>query len=113
MPRLRFTVRWMMVVVAVVAIGLWVALETMRLLQVSRDRAAEAYRWADLAKWTGRQADGRQSAMDALGIREGAAVEDTSLMRRQASWMADKARKYDRAAHHPWLPVAPEPPESK
>ena len=35
---------------------------------------------------------------------------DSPEMRRQ-DWHWEMLRKYARAAHHPWLPVVPDPPE--
>jgi hypothetical protein len=99
LPRVRFTVRRLMVAVAIVALCLpawsfW-ARRDERYLEfaikaMKHNTLAEAYE-------TGRP----------LGsLRERARVNPC-----KAAYHATLARKYEYAASHPWLPVAPDPPE--
>jgi hypothetical protein len=92
LPRARFTVRRMMVVVAVAG----VALQGARLagLSLRYRRLAESY--AGWGRWP------RKSSEEARA-RE----------RRKVAWAHALARKYERAARAPWLPVEPDPPEPK
>jgi hypothetical protein len=91
MPRFRFTVRRMMVAVAVVAVLLAMAVtlshrrsrfESLRDYHASR----APYVW-----------------LGPMG----------TLWERQGEWHWAMKRKYERAARYPWLPVAPDPPEPK
>ena len=87
MPRVRFTVRRMMVVVAIVALGLWV--------QVLRTRRSAFLRVAETHR--------RQAAL--LRIDTHGIVPPDWFDRKERL-----ARKYSYAAAHPWLPVEPGPP---
>ncbi len=94
-PRVRFTVRRMMVAVAGVAVVL---------VLYQRHRTFERL-----------AADHRNAAMIARPIRI------ISRQPRRWIWMLlpspyheredELARKYERAARYPWLPVEPDPPE--
>jgi hypothetical protein len=97
-PRFRFTVRGMMLAVAVA--GMACGGEVVR-----RRRAAF------LA-----QAEVHRALADYLSVSEHYVLRpgDTHLSltgRRRAEVEARLAAKYERAARHPWLPVAPDPPE--
>lgn len=95
LPRPRFSLRWLMVAVAVA--GVLIHTERRRQLFLGRVREIElaqyihedrnhdeAGTWtgSDLARWLR-----KQSHYDALKV------------------------KYERAARYPWLPVVPDPPE--
>ena len=98
--RLRFTVRRLMVAVAIVGIllGAWIGLERRRVwLQGLLERHQDRAQLCELYKFIGK------------------------LDRKPAAWIARHQarfehhlammRKYERAARHPWLPLAPDPPE--
>ncbi len=99
LPRVRFTVRWMMAAVAILGV-------TLGFYAWSRRRSeAFAIRWIhhygkatdsgiELVK-TGRMGDAARAAM----------------LRRRMDWHCDMWQKYGHAARYPWLPVPPDPPE--
>lgn len=84
-PRFRSTVRRMMLAVAVA--GLICGGEVLR-----RRRAAFAER-ATMLRWS--------EYVERLGAHRPAVADHRDRL----------ARKYERAARQPWLPVAPDPPE--
>jgi hypothetical protein len=108
-PRARFTVRRMMVAVAIVGVLLAVG-ELMRRRAVYLDRAE---RYQSMAKprfgWTppfdANEAEVRKA------IAEFRATREADLNRPEVQRWLRLARKYDHAARYPWLPVAPDPPE--
>ena len=79
-PRFRFTIRWMMVAVAIVAVALG--------MKVLNDRAS-GYR--------SRASDHRLDLVEPPNLPR---VEFHNRM----------SRTYARAARYPWLPVEPDPP---
>jgi hypothetical protein len=87
--RLRFTVRRMMVAVAVVACIFWASL-----LIMERRR-----RFLIIA--------GSHRMPDARFLRHHDADSELRLVR----WHDEMQAKYEFAAAHPWLPVAPDPPD--
>ena len=87
--RLRFTVRRMMVAVAVVACIFWASLLIM-----------ERRRRFLMIAGSLRMPDARF-----LRYRDNAVYE-----LRLARWHDEMQAKYEFAAAHPWLPVAPDPP---
>jgi hypothetical protein len=105
MPRFRFTVRRMMVAVAIVGACVW----GVRMLQMSRAYGKKAERFAS-------------NAMDRIPGFNGEWPKtpegEAKLRRTWDLWKqemedhnAAMAAKYRRAARYPWLPVAPDPPE--
>src|SRR5258708_7504901 len=90
MPRPRFAIRRMMIAVGIVAVTLGIFAERRARFR----RIAAAHR-----------AEG-----DAVGVGPFAHVGYKAL-RAQFNWSL--ARKYEYAANHPWLPVAPDPPVPK
>ena len=98
-PRVRFTVRWMMVAVAVVGIGL-----------------------PALAAWARRDERFLNSSLRALdhtlraiGYRTGDSGGSTGprmeINLRRAAYHDALARKYEWASRYPWILVWPDPPE--
>jgi hypothetical protein len=93
LPRLRFTVRRLLLVVAVAACGGW----GVKLWRLSREYAEIAkmhreweptFRWLpDKSLWLAEYSISREHYHDPI------------------------ARKYERAARYPWLHVEPDPPE--
>jgi len=130
-PRVRFTVRRLMIAVAIVALILGA--------ELTRRRSAQfrllARSYASAAEFDGlileggtttfRLEDGQiREVHGSSSIRiptdEGGLVEsaidptpgyDEDRLRRRAEYHDFLRRKYDRAARYPWLPVAPDPPE--
>jgi len=93
-PRVRFTVRRMMIAVAVVGAMMgWFALQ----------RRAE--RFQQRAAAHGRKAEAARDYM-ALGIYN-------PTLTKHHAYHEEMRRKYDRGVLHPWLFVAPDPPEPK
>jgi hypothetical protein len=101
-PRLRFSVRRLIVAVAIVGIllGVWLGLERRR------------ERFRELS-------DRHEVQAQLCEVR----VFISKIERKPEAWLAgNKARfehhlammrKYQQAARRPWLPVAPDPPEPK
>jgi hypothetical protein len=88
LPRVRFTVRRMMIAVAVVGVALGMCLWMVRRSKIFRERSNDHGRtWA---------------AMMERGMEPGNGLAD---------YHRRLSEKYDRAALIPWLPVAPDPPE--
>jgi hypothetical protein len=107
-PRVRFTVRRMMVAVAVVAVGLGALILIARSHAYSVRAGNHGYR-----EWRCWEAI-RVYGADPRGVtlRGPEPVEvfiDRS--RRLAGYYATLRRKYEQAAARPWLPVEPDPPE--
>jgi hypothetical protein len=111
-PRVRFTVRRMMVAVAIVAAVAGAAAASRRwsvlasayhvkalYLGLQADLEEENARTADAAIWFARASDPDRPERAAPRYRRRA--EFYSLLR----------GKYERAARYPFLPVAPDPPE--
>jgi hypothetical protein len=115
-PRVRFTVRRLMIAVAAVGIGLWIGQRIMWGSPLAR-----AYRiYVDI------HSRDRDDAEEAASVAEGLADEhavrkeseaerryrdDAGHLRTKAAYHADLIRKYARAARYPWLTVEPDPPE--
>lgn len=91
-PRVRSTVRRMMVAVAFVglAFGAYLACRV------------RAERFQDSARW---------HRVRHVALVIGGGDESPSLARLE--WHKAMAEKYDRAARYPWFPVAPDPPEPR
>ncbi len=111
MPRYRFTVRRMMVAVAIIALFSW----TDRMIvkhRFYRDRcrlhAEEAEIWlrsqGELLQLCGMLTHTRDELEQMKAEKHGRDVE-------RVAYHSDLRRKYDYAARYPWMPVAPDPPE--
>jgi hypothetical protein len=102
LPRVRFTVRRMMVAVAVAAL-LLIGVVLWRRSEEYRRRAEshDSLLWSELPV-----------AVDEAASpgRLGGGLSVVGLLRR-AKYHHDMSQKYWRAAARPWLPVAPDPPE--
>jgi hypothetical protein len=100
LPRPRFTVRRLMVVVAILALALTVyaGIERRR----ARLQRVAQHHWEKAAANSVVQADANRTIYRA----------SASLRNRQlAHYHVNLAYKYANAARYPWLPVAPDPPE--
>jgi hypothetical protein len=118
MPRPRYTLRWMMVAVAIAGIGLGgYRMHRHRLRSLERARSyAESERycsfmWSEVSaypnfRWPG---DHRPPSSPEE-LRKAEEVAHSSW-ERKIDYHANLRRKYERAARYPWLPVAPDPPE--
>jgi hypothetical protein len=95
-PRARFTVRRLMVAVAIIALALGVYCWTTLL----RDRAARCRRLA-----VGYEIDEQLYGDPRIGPPDPAA---RAVIVRH---VAGLRRKYDRAARYPWLPIERDPPD--
>ncbi len=95
LPRVRFTIRRLMVAVAAVSIslGLW---------RLSADRSAKADYHRHRIACSFAVADGGVVSRDDQGR-----IVSPEMSR----WHAEMTLKYQRAACFPWLPVLPDPPE--
>ncbi len=96
LPRVRFTVRRMMVAVAVVAVVLFFAIELPRM-----SRRARLY---DLKA----RLNERNIVLYEHWRPDQPGFE---VARARAGWCRNLAAKYRHAARHPFLPVAADPPE--
>jgi hypothetical protein len=114
-PRMRFTVRRLMIAVAVVAIAVW--------LPIILTRRAKYHRLAREfdAKATVARAFGPRGSLhaDAVDIRVGTVYvfqrepngAPFDCVGAHSDYYAAMKAKYERAARYPFLPVAPDPPE--
>ncbi len=82
--RPRLTLRWLMLLIAVVAIGVWV----WRMMKLQEGYWHEAQRHAILA-----------------------ASSEAKKEDRLTDYHTHLKLKYERAARYPWLPLEPDPPE--
>jgi hypothetical protein len=96
LPRLRFTVRRLMFVVAVVGVvfGLYIA---------SEQRAAEFRQ----------RAIHHTNEFSGCYSPEGLTTAQIGIILQRREYHQAMMVKYRWAAHRPWLPVAPDPPEPK
>lgn len=98
MPRVRFTLRRLMMIVATVAILIWAE----RMLRIRSERLAIAAYFADQeAMW-------RAEADKAAGPPGGFDFAGWDL--EWAERYAELRRDYEGAASRPWTPVEPPPP---
>jgi hypothetical protein len=111
LPRVRFTVRRLMVVVAVAAALMGAFVEYVRLCRKSTDFRARAEEHAALEqtlRWT-IATSGADSPID---ISPGPGMRSKRFTARAVTdWQAALRRKYERAAHYPWLPVVADSPQ--
>jgi hypothetical protein len=91
-PRVRFTVRRLMIVVASVALAIVVAVRSHRMRELAD------YHWGQLSL---------QSVLAPLG--SGGAM--VTLIADKCRWHEAMALKCERAARYPWLRVASGPPD--
>ena len=100
LPRVRYTVRRMMVVVLIVAIMLAIHVtlqrRRVRFEQLSRYHI-QSIRIESSCSWAPYEPE------------ESDVLSDKALW--QAIWHAKLSRKYSEAARRPWLPVSPDPPQ--
>ena len=105
MARLRFKLRWLMVAVAVVALGVWG--ERMRRASSAYREQAEFYRYLlTTPRNNPSTSEGASVAEKSLDIATEVARE-----RRLMHYIEAMLAKYEHAARRPWLPVEPDPPE--
>jgi Tfp pilus assembly protein PilE len=127
-PRVRFTIRFLMIVVAVVGVFLTVArliyfrrhYEVIAAMHASKEatyvRQAQGYeRRHDWCAQQATIANDRSASVEGSGWKRlatssGAIAHD---LRRLAVHEARLKRTYERAARYPWLPVEPDPKEEK
>lgn len=98
MPRPRFTVRRLMLAVAVAAVVLTT-------VQWWRRRASYAERAEYHRRWSESKHSFTPDGMSEEQMRRAFAE-----MAAENRFHRDLARKYEHAARYPWLPVAPDPP---
>lgn len=102
LPRVRFTVRRLMVVVAVAAVAIGGAAWVVRVGRLASDyRRLHARHSSEVQRY-------HEEASKALRSRNGR--DRYVLASRLADYHARLESKYGHAAHNPWLPVDPDPP---
>jgi hypothetical protein len=121
-PRVRFTVRRLMIVIAVVGVLFAVGLETTRLRRISAARQQALTSYAAYEALA-RKFSAQQSPMETKA-REGSAeslAEDlekaatisarmAARYQRNADYWDMMSKKYADAARYPWRSVEPDPP---
>jgi hypothetical protein len=106
-PRLRLRTLLIAVAVAGMVLGEGLMIQRRaRLRATSARHAAQEQMWTTLAAAAG-QRPSRRVDWSYRGVRR---QTDQGRCRAAADYHARLARKYDRAARYPWLPVAPDPP---
>ena len=115
LPRVRFTVRRMMVAAAIVAAATALAVNLYRRSQRFRRIAAEFVIKEDLANAPIPPGSGFSPDDIRIEYRPGASYEAIELglqaKPKNAAYYTLMRMKYERYARYPWLPVAPDPPE--
>lgn len=132
MPRFRLSIRWMMGLVALVALMIWAKQMRERSIEYqaraaehaagAESRALASSIWqadankyqkiADYSRVRTDRPEGIDWIKDAEHWDEQAAIHRgyVEMTARQSAYHADLAGKYRRAARYPWLSVAPDPP---
>jgi hypothetical protein len=128
LPRPRFTVRRLMLVIALAGAGAW----GVKMWRLSREHAGRAqsasanesfYHWMSersiqnatlceelAARMPYEDAERRDRFVVLMQQRALESREDAAKWRAEAEHYAASARKYDRAARYPWLGVGPDAP---
>jgi hypothetical protein len=122
--RVRFTVRWIMAAVAIVAVLFFmgVQLDRFRKLRISYTRRAaelkleEAYTWRNIQRTTVviddiqarlEHADGKgEPRLRSLEVEQRVQI---ARYAEYARYLGELRSKYEKAAVSPWFPVAPDP----
>jgi hypothetical protein len=102
LPRVRLTLRWMMVAMAVQAAVLWVAEREVRFRRLAEYHSLRSE--ADIICCVMLVTDDGQQT----SLVESATGTPTTLPRRD--WHRALREKYEKAARSPWLSVALDPP---
>jgi hypothetical protein len=100
LPRVRLTVRGMMLAVAIVALVVWG--ERMRRASSAYWERAEFYRYLLTTPRNNPPPSEGESVASTTEIAQG---------RRLIRYCEIMQAKYERAARRPWLPVEPDPPD--
>jgi hypothetical protein len=95
-PRFRFTLRWMMVGVAITALAIIVGRWGAEMIRISRGHE----------RWAMRHGIVERYAVEAAAKEAAHRPELTA----KAAHHASMRQKYERAARYPWLAVEPDPP---
>lgn len=117
LPRPRFTIRRLMVAVALVA-GVLMAAKTCWVWRERRQKAAEyaaeADSWSVEASKVERMMVKPRSSTDAASRRRLAELSEVATNYREHERSnRELAARYARAAAHPWLPIEPVSPDPK
>jgi type II secretory pathway pseudopilin PulG len=112
LPRLRFTVKRLMIVVAIVGFILAGGLWSVEMWKERRRRLEQAARYAVLAKAHGAAVARYLSALSAQPEPEQRRFAEAHLVvsRRLLDNLLRHKARYEHAARYPWLPVTPDPP---
>ena len=117
LPRVRFTVRLLMIVTAVVAVWFWVLFTCQRharyqtLLDIHADGVSRA-EGSVLVNAPRIDLLRRRGTRDPRAAAEAAEVTETvKYMRQLATHHEHMRQKYTSALWHPWSAVEPDPPE--
>src|SRR3954466_12764246 len=106
LPRVRFTVRRMMVAVAIFGASLWYC-------EMGR-RSKNFLAMADFHRLKAEIFRGRvESAAELTSIDPIRMGDIMGRDRRLEHHHSELGQKYEHAAHYPWLPVEPDPPEPR
>jgi hypothetical protein len=114
-PRFRFTIRRMMIVVAIVAV--LVTAERLRRIRSYRLQKAEDYSAAEQAYLADvRKFDAQFTTPRAINEafssrRIMSLMRSQGRIRKLGEHSGKLKRTYEKAARYPWLPVEPDPPE--
>jgi hypothetical protein len=101
-PRLRFTVRRLMIAVAILALSIRAITWVGEMRTRSANYAERASRFGDM---TGRSGS---AIIRSDGVR--VSIHDDENTRLQDEWACKLAERYWRLSDYPWLPVEPDPP---
>jgi hypothetical protein len=134
LPRLRFTLRSMMIAVAIVAVACWGEMIRRRWVayrqkaayyagQQGLDKLYAAAFYESIAETEQNREFAQEQTKSSIYNREvwaGLVRQETQMIidgsetaeyfQQRAAYFGDLRKKYDRAATHPWLSVEPDPP---
>ncbi len=105
-PRVRFRVRSMMVVVAIVALSMWARFQ----VEARRNHFSQLVR-----SFFEKRVAASAFAYSGPGgaVMERLAKADGERRAEASAYYTGLIQKYERATRYPWLPVAPDPPKPR
>jgi hypothetical protein len=110
LPRVRFTVRWLMVAVAIVALA-FPLFRMARFYRMHLHAALSHREWEKFHALELKNVALTEYAPSVSPQRRREMTEQSiSRARNRQRYHAELKRKYERAATHPWDPVEPDPP---
>jgi hypothetical protein len=110
-----FSVRRLMIVVAVIAALVWAGMECVGLWERARHYNSLAATYATMQRWAQEEAARKQariagSAGHPEDPRQERWAKELSRSREQSAYWSTLSNKYGHLSSHPWEPLTPDPP---